>query len=60
MVRKEAEFSECRKYRYTLWRVWSEGEPLVMFIGLNPYAKASDGHTPSKKPWRRMVALIVR
>lgn len=30
-----AEFSDCKKYRYTLWRRWSSG-PVVMFIGLNP------------------------
>jgi hypothetical protein len=35
-VRKEAEFSACRKNRYALWRVWNEADPLVMFIGLNP------------------------
>lgn len=31
-----AEFSECRKYRYALWRIWDENKPLIMFIGLNP------------------------
>ncbi len=31
-----AEFSECRKYRYALWRIWDEAKPPVMFIGLNP------------------------
>lgn len=31
-----AMFSECRKYRYALWRIWDESKPLVMFIGLNP------------------------
>lgn len=31
-----AEFSECRKYRYALWRIWNKEKPLVMFIGLNP------------------------
>ena len=31
-----ADFSPCRKYRYTLWRVWDESKPLVMFLGLNP------------------------
>lgn len=29
-------FSECRKYRYALWRIWDKSMPLVMFIGLNP------------------------
>lgn len=31
-----AEFSDDRKYRYALWRVWDKSKPLVMFIGLNP------------------------
>ena len=29
-------FSDCRKYRYALWRIWDKSKPLVMFIGLNP------------------------
>ena len=31
-----AEFSDCRKYRFALWRIWEKSKPLVMFIGLNP------------------------
>lgn len=31
-----ATFSECRKYRYALWRIWDAQLPLLMFIGLNP------------------------
>ena len=31
-----ADFSSCRKYRYTLWRTWSSNKPKVMFLGLNP------------------------
>lgn len=31
-----AEFSRDRKYRYALWRIWDNGLPAVMFIGLNP------------------------
>ena len=29
-------FSPCRKYRYTLWRKWGNGDDYAMFIGLNP------------------------
>lgn len=29
-------FSECRKYRYKLWRYWDESKPIIVFIGLNP------------------------
>jgi len=31
-----AYFSECRNYRYTLWRIWDETKPFCLFIGLNP------------------------
>ncbi len=30
-----AEFSECRKYRYCLWRIWDDTLPKIAFIGLN-------------------------
>jgi hypothetical protein len=33
---KSADFSPCRKYRYTLWRWWDENKPYAMFICLNP------------------------
>ena len=36
MMKKDAVISSCGKYRYALWRIWDETEPLVMFIGLNP------------------------
>lgn len=31
-----AHFSDCRKYRYLLWRKWDTEKPLVAFVGLNP------------------------
>ena len=31
-----ADFSDCRKYRYTLWRTWNIDKPKIMFLGLNP------------------------
>src|SRR3990167_1455687 len=31
-----ADFSENRKFRYKLWRVWDKSKTKVMFIGLNP------------------------
>lgn len=31
-----ATFSQCGKYRYSLYRIWSSEKPLVAFIGLNP------------------------
>ena len=35
-MKTNAIFSECRKYRYALWRVWDDSKPCAMFIGLNP------------------------
>ena len=29
-------FSQCRKYRYVLWRIWDDLKPKLLFIGLNP------------------------
>ena len=31
-----AVFSDCRNYRYDLWRIWNVHRPQVLFIGLNP------------------------
>ncbi len=33
---KGAIFSEDRKHRYVLIRIWDETKPMMMFIGLNP------------------------
>lgn len=35
-MKKDAKFSDCRQYRFALWRIWDESKPYVMFIGLNP------------------------
>lgn len=35
-MEKGANFSACRKYRYVLWRTWTQGDGHVIFIGLNP------------------------
>ncbi|MBU2098558.1 MAG: DUF1643 domain-containing protein [Gammaproteobacteria bacterium] len=35
-MKNTAKLSECRNYRYALWRSWDNEKPFVMFIGLNP------------------------
>lgn len=35
-IAKGAIFSEDRKYRYALWRIWNLHRPFLMQIGLNP------------------------
>ena len=40
-------FSDCRNYRYVLWRVWDEKRPTVLFIGLNPSAADEQYNDPT-------------
>jgi len=35
-MKNTAELSDCRSYRYALWRTWDDAKPFVMFVGLNP------------------------
>jgi hypothetical protein len=49
-----ADFSPCRKYRYSLWRIWDESLPAVMFIGLNP-SKADESENDNTI--RRVVGM---
>jgi hypothetical protein len=36
MIKSDALFSDCKRYRYTLVRQWSHGPKSIAFIGLNP------------------------
>lgn len=44
---KGAKFSECRKYRYALWRLWDFNKPSIMFIGLNPSTANENDDDPT-------------
>ena len=35
-MKKGARFSDCRTYRYGLWRIWDETTAYAQFVGLNP------------------------
>lgn len=35
-MKADAKLSDCRKYRFALWRNWDKLKPYAMFIGLNP------------------------
>jgi hypothetical protein len=35
-IKKSAILSSCRKWRYSLSRIWDESKNTVLFIGLNP------------------------
>jgi hypothetical protein len=40
-------FSDDRKYRFVLWRIWNNQLPKVMFIGLNPSTANEDSNDPT-------------
>jgi len=42
-----AAFSDCKKYRYVLWRIWDKSKQLVMFIGLNPSTANESSDDPT-------------
>jgi len=50
-----AHFSEDRKYRYALWRIWDDTKPLVMFIGLNPSTASEHENDPTIKSVERIA-----
>ncbi|MGJ8641160.1 MAG: DUF1643 domain-containing protein [Opitutaceae bacterium] len=35
-MKNTASLSDCRTYRYALWRTWDDSKPYALFIGLNP------------------------
>lgn len=53
-MKKGANFSQDRNYRYSLWRIWDETKPLVMFIGLNPSTANEDENDPTIRSVERI------
>ena len=51
-----AEFSECGKYRYKLWRIWDDKLPMAMCIGLNPSTANADKNDPTINILRRTLS----
>lgn len=54
-MKTEAYFSQDRKYRYSLTRIWDESKPLVMFIGLNPSTSNETEPDPTIKSVTRIA-----
>lgn len=52
---KGAEFSDCGKYRYALWRLWDDNLPKAACIGLNPSKADSAKDDPTI---RRLISLL--
>ena len=42
-----ARFSECRTWRYSLWRIWSSDLPMMAFCGLNPSTADEQKNDPT-------------
>lgn len=42
-----AVFSLCRKYRYSLWRIWDASKPVCMFLMLNPSTADETDNDPT-------------
>lgn len=50
-----AEFSQCRNYRYVLYRIWDRQKPAVMFIGLNPSTANEISDDPTIRRVKKMA-----
>lgn len=50
-----AEFSECKQYRYGLWRKWDADKPNIMFIGLNPSTATATMDDPTIRRVKRFA-----
>lgn len=50
-----AEFSECRTYRYRLWRVWDETLPRAVFCLMNPSTADEIDNDPTIERQQRRV-----
>lgn len=46
---KGAILSECKEYRYELWRIWDDQKPKVLFIMCNPSTADADKDDPTIK-----------
>lgn len=53
-----AEFSECGKYRYVLWRAWDDTKPIAMCIGLNPSTANAEKSDPTIRELIKRLAHL--
>lgn len=54
-VSSGAQFSDCRNYRYGLWRKWNADLPNIMFIGLNPSTASENMDDPTIRRVKRFA-----
>ena len=49
-IKLEADFSKCKRYRYTLKRLWNEEKGNVLFISLNPaLAEVNENNSTNRR-----------
>ena len=48
-IKRNADFSPCRTWRYTLKRVWDKRKPVVLFILLNPSTADAEKDDPTNR-----------
>lgn len=53
-----AQFSDCEKYRYLLWRVWDEAKPSAVFLMLNPSTADEIDNDPTVERCQRRVHAL--
>lgn len=49
-------FSDDRKYRYALWRIWNQSLPFIQFIGLNPSSASEFMDDPTIRRVKRFAS----
>lgn len=57
MIESGADFSECKRYRYRLWRRWNRNEPYCNFIMLNPSTADQNVNDPTVERCQRRAAM---
>lgn len=58
MLNAGADFSECGRYRYKLWRIWDETLPRAMCIGLNPSTANATKTDPTITNLIKMLKIL--
>lgn len=53
-----AQFSDCGRYRYQLWRIWDVSLPKAMCIGLNPSTADAVKDDPTIRIVKKVLARL--
>lgn len=53
-----AQFSDCRAYRYALWRIWNPDKPALLFVMLNPSTADEEKNDPTVERCERRAKAM--